>query len=163
MVGKRSEISQGRRGGRERQFERRCSLRRSNSADGGSSFGVRHNLQPDKEIVPASTSLRARDVERWQIARHVGRLQVVPGKQQHHLWRESHPPGRRFDFCDRRSSFLGRLLRTGSQGRAAARECDNVQNQTNSSWTTLRHKIAEVPQWSFHGESIRKKEKVCQS
>src|SRR5439155_3170737 len=54
--------------GRERQFERRRSLRRGNSADGGSRLRLSTNLQPDKKIHPSCRGLRARNVERWQIA-----------------------------------------------------------------------------------------------
>src|SRR6266478_2781176 len=121
------KLSDRRGASSERQFERRCSLRRLNSADGGSRLRVCPHLQPDKEIIPACRSLRARDAERGQIAPNMGRFQIVPGKQQHHLGRESHPPVRRFDFCDRRSSLLGRLLRAGPQRRAAASEYDNGQ------------------------------------
>ena len=131
--------------GSERQFERRRSLRRVNSADGGSRLGIRPDLQPDKEIIPARRSLRVRDAERWQIAPNMGRFQIVPGKQQHHLGRESHPPVRRFDFCDRRSSLLGRLLRAGPQRRAAASEYDNGQKGEKSSEKSLCRKMPKMP------------------
>jgi hypothetical protein len=149
--------------GGERQFERRRSLRRLNSADGGSRLRARPDLQPDKEIIPARRSLRARDAERWQIAPNMGRFQIVPGKQQHHLGRESHPPVRRFDFCDGRCSLLGRLLWTGPQSRAAASECDNGQKREKSSEKSLRSKIPKMAYTSFHRESIRKKNEGCQS
>src|ERR1700694_2698677 len=139
------KLSQRRGAGSERQFERRRSLRRGNSADGGSRFGVSPDLQPDKEIVPARRSLRPRDAERWQIARHVGSFEIVPGKQQHDLWRESHPPVWRFDFCDRKSRFVGRLLRTSPQGRGAESECDNGQKREKSSEKSLRRKISKMP------------------
>src|SRR5229473_1036881 len=139
------KLSQRRGAGSEWQFKGCRSLRRSNSADGGSRLRVSPDLQPDKEIFPACRSLRARDPQRWQIAPDMGRFQVVPGKQQHHFWRESHPPVRRFYFCNAGSSFLSRLLRTGLQSQTPAGECDNAQKQEESSGKTLRRKIAEIP------------------
>jgi hypothetical protein len=75
----------------------------------------------------------------------MGRFQIVPGKQQHHLGRESHPPVRRFDFCDGRSSLLGRLLRASPQRRAAASEYDNGQKREKSSEKSLCRKIPKMP------------------
>ena len=162
ILRKSLKLSQRRGADSQRQFESRRSLRRGNSADGSTRLGVRPDLQPDEEIVPACRSLRARDAQRWQIAPHVGGFQIVPAKQKHHLRRKSHPPARRFHFCDRRSRFVGCLLRTGPQGRTAAGECDRVQKQEEGSEKTPRRKMAEIPVSIIHGESIRKKKEGCQ-
>jgi len=65
----------------------------------------------------------------------------VPGQQQHHLWRESNPPARRFNFCNRRTSLFVRLLRIGKQSRATAGEHDKAQKQVfglgKSRWRSM--------------------------
>src|SRR5258708_90270 len=135
------KLSQRRGAGSERQFERRRSLRRCNSADRGSRLRVSPDLQRDKKIVPARRSLRARDAESWQIARQVVRFQVGPEKQQHPLWRESPPQVRRFAFWARDRRLVGRLMRTGQQGRGAATKCDKGKKREKSSEKSLRRKI----------------------
>src|SRR5882762_1658949 len=149
------KLAQRRSAGRNRQFEGRRALRRGDSADGGPRLRVRPNLQPDKEIVPARRGLRARDAQRWQIALDMRRFQIVSRKQQHQLWRESHPPTRRLDVCDRRSGLRGRLLRVAMQGRAATSEGDNGQKREENAESFLLRKTLKTPWCSFHGESIR--------
>src|SRR5882762_95863 len=81
----------------------------------------------------------------------------MSGKQQHQLRRQSNPPARGLDFRDHGSGIIGFLWLARDCRRAAPGNQEKKRQQRRAQEKELKYKRAEMPEWSFHGQSIRKK------